>query len=99
MDEDDEVLDASISTQAARLQEEEDSQFDLIQKLEREEGRHRELAERRGRRLPGLTGKRVRPRRKSGEARPRSPTCATRSPTPRATSTTRRTRMRGCPKH
>ena len=35
-----------ISTQAARLQEEEDSQFDLIQKLEREEGRHRELAER-----------------------------------------------------
>ena len=34
-----------ISTQAARLQEEEDSQFDLIQKLEREEGKHRELAE------------------------------------------------------
>ncbi len=42
MDEDDEVLAAT----AARLQEEEDSQFDLIQKLEREEGRHRELAER-----------------------------------------------------
>ena len=34
-----------ISTQAARLQEEEDSQFEIVQKLEREEGRHRELAE------------------------------------------------------
>ena len=32
-------------TQAARLQDEEDSQFEIISKLEREEGKHRELAE------------------------------------------------------
>ena len=35
-----------LAPQAARLQDEEDSQFDLVRKLEREEGRHRERAER-----------------------------------------------------
>ena len=34
-----------ISTQAARLQDEEDSQFEIINKLEREAGKHRERAE------------------------------------------------------
>ena len=48
-----------MSTQAARLQDEEDSQFDLVQKLEREEGRHRERAEaarKEASRVDGATG-------------------------------------------
>ena len=48
-----------ISTQAARLQEEEDSQFEIINKLEREAGKHRERAEaakKEASRIDGETG-------------------------------------------
>ena len=48
-----------ISTQAARLQDEEDSQFEIITKLEREAGKHRERAEaakKEASRIDGETG-------------------------------------------
>ena len=48
-----------ISTQAARLQDEEDSQFEVINKLEREAGKHRERAEaakKEASRIDGETG-------------------------------------------
>ena len=48
-----------ISTQAARLQDEEDSQFEIINKLEREAGKHRERAEaakKEASRIDGETG-------------------------------------------
>ena len=64
-----------ISTQAARLQEEEDSQFDLIQKLEREEGRHRELAERARKEASRVDGEKgsAEAEKRRGEAEVRSP--------------------------
>ena len=57
------------------MQEEEDSQFEIIQKLEREEGKHRELAEQARKEASRVDGEKgsAEAEKRRGEAEVRSP--------------------------